>query len=453
MAEASSTEDVITLRIRFKSETLEKFTERYAADLTQNEIFIRTRDPLPVGTTLALDLSLHDGSPLIAGRGSVAWTRGPELTREPPRAWASASRRSPPAAGRCCRGSWRPRRAWRTTSRPFRRRSNATEPSAHHRAPARTAGGGGRPTERTAPPAAEPPARASRCRAGEPPRRAPCRRRRCRSRAARPPVRRAGRRRAAADRSPPVPAALARGASPGRAAPRRARCAAPSSDDDAEPTELASLPPTFFYEGGGRGSGEDAAAGSPGQRGSACSSSCDVNKKRRSSRTTTTGTISATTTSPTCARRRRSTAGWPRPRPRAAPTRTRCPTRSRPTSSVAQRLGHARRPSRSQRRAARAAHAVLDAELRRARIRPLRPAPAGPSRRTPSSTPSTARPIRPLRPTPAGPSGARPPSLPSFGAPIPAVTREIKAPVPPTVGRQPRPITTRSSCRRGRASG
>ena len=77
MAEASSTEDVITLRIRFKSETLEKFTERYAADLTQNEIFIRTRDPLPVGTALALDLSLHDGTSLITGRGSVAWTRGP----------------------------------------------------------------------------------------------------------------------------------------------------------------------------------------------------------------------------------------------------------------------------------------------------------------------------------------------------------------------------------------
>ena len=47
MAEASSTEDVITLRIRFKSETLEKFAERYAADLTPNEIFIRTREPLP----------------------------------------------------------------------------------------------------------------------------------------------------------------------------------------------------------------------------------------------------------------------------------------------------------------------------------------------------------------------------------------------------------------------
>src|SRR5688572_15150178 len=84
MAEASSTEEVITLRIRFKSDTLEKFIERYAADLTQNEIFIRTRDPLPVATALALDFSLNDGTALIAGRGSVAWTRGPELTREAP---------------------------------------------------------------------------------------------------------------------------------------------------------------------------------------------------------------------------------------------------------------------------------------------------------------------------------------------------------------------------------
>src|SRR3954449_5918760 len=75
MAEASSTDDVITLRIRFKSETLDKFIEKYGGDLSSNEVFVRTRDPLEIGTPLAFEFSLHDGTPLIAGRGTVAWVR------------------------------------------------------------------------------------------------------------------------------------------------------------------------------------------------------------------------------------------------------------------------------------------------------------------------------------------------------------------------------------------
>ena len=85
MAEASSTEDVITLRIRFKSETLEKFIERYAADLGPNEVFVRTREPLPVGTPLALRLhACTTAAPLIAGRGTVIWTREPDVARTEP---------------------------------------------------------------------------------------------------------------------------------------------------------------------------------------------------------------------------------------------------------------------------------------------------------------------------------------------------------------------------------
>src|SRR5262245_20981739 len=75
MADPSSADDVITLRIRFKSETLEKFIEKYAVDLSPGEVFVRTREPLAVGTSLVFDFSLHDGTPLIAGNGTVAWVR------------------------------------------------------------------------------------------------------------------------------------------------------------------------------------------------------------------------------------------------------------------------------------------------------------------------------------------------------------------------------------------
>ncbi|HEY0715095.1 MAG TPA: PEGA domain-containing protein [Polyangia bacterium] len=75
MTEASSTEDVITLRIRFKSETLERFIERYGGDLGPDEVFVRTKEPLAVGTAIAFDFTLNDGTPLINGRGRVAWVR------------------------------------------------------------------------------------------------------------------------------------------------------------------------------------------------------------------------------------------------------------------------------------------------------------------------------------------------------------------------------------------
>src|SRR5688500_19181011 len=84
MAEASSTEEGITLRIRFKSETLEKFVQRYAADIGPAEFFVRTREPLAVGTLLNFEFTLNDGGPLLSGRGTVAWTREPDLSRPEP---------------------------------------------------------------------------------------------------------------------------------------------------------------------------------------------------------------------------------------------------------------------------------------------------------------------------------------------------------------------------------
>jgi uncharacterized protein (TIGR02266 family) len=84
MAEASSTEDVITLRIRFKSETLERFIERYGGDLGPDEVFVRTRQPLAGGTHIAFDFTLNDGSPLLDGRGTVIWTRQAEQAADGP---------------------------------------------------------------------------------------------------------------------------------------------------------------------------------------------------------------------------------------------------------------------------------------------------------------------------------------------------------------------------------
>jgi uncharacterized protein (TIGR02266 family) len=67
----------VTLRIKFKSANLEQFIERYAVDVSQGGIFIRTKEPLPVGTTMRFEFQLRDESPLITGEGTVVWIREP----------------------------------------------------------------------------------------------------------------------------------------------------------------------------------------------------------------------------------------------------------------------------------------------------------------------------------------------------------------------------------------
>jgi uncharacterized protein (TIGR02266 family) len=71
----------VTLKIKFKSETLEQFIERYAVDVSQGGIFIRTKEPLPVGTQMRFEFQLRDASPLIGGEGTVVWTRENDPTR------------------------------------------------------------------------------------------------------------------------------------------------------------------------------------------------------------------------------------------------------------------------------------------------------------------------------------------------------------------------------------
>ncbi|MDX2087769.1 MAG: TIGR02266 family protein [Kofleriaceae bacterium] len=71
----------VTLKIKFKSETLEQFIERYAVDVSQGGIFIRTKEPLAVGTQMRFEFQLRDASPLIAGEGTVVWTRENDPSR------------------------------------------------------------------------------------------------------------------------------------------------------------------------------------------------------------------------------------------------------------------------------------------------------------------------------------------------------------------------------------
>ena len=79
MPESSATNfasGLVKLKIRFKCTSLEQFILRFGMDLSQNGIFVRTREPLAVHTRVAFELQLQDGAPLLSGDGTVVWRLG-----------------------------------------------------------------------------------------------------------------------------------------------------------------------------------------------------------------------------------------------------------------------------------------------------------------------------------------------------------------------------------------
>ncbi|MCZ6806912.1 MAG: TIGR02266 family protein [Deltaproteobacteria bacterium] len=68
---------LLSLKIRYKSATLEDFIERYSSDISRGGVFIKAKKPLTVGTLLKFEFLLQDQSTLIHGVGRVVWRRDP----------------------------------------------------------------------------------------------------------------------------------------------------------------------------------------------------------------------------------------------------------------------------------------------------------------------------------------------------------------------------------------
>jgi molecular chaperone DnaK len=73
------------LKIRLALGSMDAFVERYALNVSRGGIFVRTRDPQPPGTTVALEVALDNGEVVIRGKGLVRWTTPPSAPGEPER--------------------------------------------------------------------------------------------------------------------------------------------------------------------------------------------------------------------------------------------------------------------------------------------------------------------------------------------------------------------------------
>jgi molecular chaperone DnaK len=75
----------IGLAVRLSYGTVDEFAERFAVNLSRGGIFIRARDPKPVGSLLHFELRLQGGEAVVRGEGVVRWIQAADPTASPPR--------------------------------------------------------------------------------------------------------------------------------------------------------------------------------------------------------------------------------------------------------------------------------------------------------------------------------------------------------------------------------
>jgi len=76
----------VGLVVRLSYGTVGEFVDKFAVNISRGGIFIRTREPRPVGTLLALELKLQTGETVLRGQGVVRWVQAESATASPPNA-------------------------------------------------------------------------------------------------------------------------------------------------------------------------------------------------------------------------------------------------------------------------------------------------------------------------------------------------------------------------------
>jgi len=68
----------VGLLVRLAYGSVDEFIERFAVNMSRGGLFIRTRDPRPVGTAVHLEIRLQTGETVIRGQGIVRWVQAAE---------------------------------------------------------------------------------------------------------------------------------------------------------------------------------------------------------------------------------------------------------------------------------------------------------------------------------------------------------------------------------------
>ena len=76
----------IGLRVRLSYGSVDEFVEKFAVNISRGGVFIRTREPKAVDTSLRLELLLATGEPVLVAEGVVRWVQKEDSSAHPPKA-------------------------------------------------------------------------------------------------------------------------------------------------------------------------------------------------------------------------------------------------------------------------------------------------------------------------------------------------------------------------------
>ena len=74
----------VGLRVKLSYGSVDEFAERFATNISRGGVFIRTREPKPVGTQVDLEIRLATGESVIRSRGVVRWVAEANPKARPP---------------------------------------------------------------------------------------------------------------------------------------------------------------------------------------------------------------------------------------------------------------------------------------------------------------------------------------------------------------------------------
>lgn len=74
----STTRKAVGLLVKLGYHGVDEFAQKYATNLSDGGMFIRTREPRPVDTQLRFRVEIADGQRVLQGTAIVRWARGPE---------------------------------------------------------------------------------------------------------------------------------------------------------------------------------------------------------------------------------------------------------------------------------------------------------------------------------------------------------------------------------------
>ena len=74
----------VGLRVKLSYGSVDEFVERFATNISRGGVFIRTREPKPVGTQVDLEIRLATGESVIRSRGVVRWVAAANPKARPP---------------------------------------------------------------------------------------------------------------------------------------------------------------------------------------------------------------------------------------------------------------------------------------------------------------------------------------------------------------------------------